>query len=412
LMLSLFSSNKSGDRGDRQPKPKPKSDSFDLDSFLSNVAPTTKDFTVADPNPKQIKNPEEDRITHVPSKSALKVMGDVHHKRSEQIPKDLQKVSKKLTNTLKQIEADQHKAQNFHKVNQSKIKKAFEESQKGAFKPRPDAQHLRKPDESTMRPGHISHNDPSASFSRMPAPSYRKESSPPGSKNHAKKMPSKPREDDNERLELPDDFDLLVLQKNESYDPLDFGFSSNTIKRESSELYDPLNVNIRKSSDEQPVRPSKIEPTELIGKRSMGGDSERYAPDVTKKLKTEDQRKRFDAIFIKGAKKPHNPHPGHNNPNMKPRKYTHSPPAEERGGDDHNDYDDEARRELEQMFGHYRKKVQQRKPFEDDVDDMEAGFDEIDREERISRHIGQKEDQEQLRYIQMEEMNERKGKVQ
>ena len=49
-----------------------------------------------------------------------------------------------------------------------------------------------------------------------------------------------------------------------------------------------------------------------------------------------------------------------------------------------------------------------RRHLEDDIDDMEAGFDEVEREERISRHIGNKEDQEQLRYIQMEEMNEKR----
>jgi len=415
-MLSLFSSNKSSDR----PKQKQKQESFDLDSFLTNVGPTTKDITVGElrPKPSPTPNPEENRIIHVPSKSALKIMDEVHRK-PESVPKDIEKVSKKLSKSLKQLEDDHQRAQNLHKATQNKIKKAFEESQKGSFKQRSDSQYPKKPEfASSDRHGNYSHSDSSANFSRIP---HRKESSPPTSKTLPKKSYPKPNYDDNERLEIPEDVDLLHLQKNESYDPLDFMFAPPTMKHESSEIYDPLNVSpinvssTRKASEEQKQpRPAKLEHPGLLGKRSSAGGSDGYEPDISKKIKNDDQRKRLDAIF-KGTKNPPTKPQhslGHSN-NPKPRKSTHDSDEDRGYGyDQQEDPDDEARRELEKMFGGYRKKAQMRKHFEDDVDDMEAGFDEVEREERISRHIGHKEDKEQLRYIQMEEMNERRGKVQ
>ncbi len=425
-MLSLFSSNKSSDR----PKPKPKQEPFDLDSFLTNVGPTTKDITVDAPRPKPTPtpNPEDERIVHVPSKSALKIMDEVHRK-PESVSKDIEKVSKKLSKSLKQLDDDHQRAQNMHKATQNKIKRTMEEAQKNALKHRSEIQYPKKSEfASSDRHGNYSHGDSSANFSRIP---QRKESSPPTAKSLPKKSYPKPNPtyDDNERLEIPEDVDLLHLQKNESYDPLDFMFAPPTMKHESSELYDPLNVSIRKTSEEQkPPRPAaaKLEHPGhpgLIGKRSSAGGSDGYEPDISKKIKNDDQRKRLDAIFKGGknaAPKPqsHQSHQsGYNNNGQKARKSTHDS-DEDRGGygyggyDQQEDPDDEARRELEKMFGGYRKKVQGRKQYEDDVDDMEAGFDDIEREDRISRHIGHKEDKEQLRYIQMEEMNERRGKVQ
>lgn len=41
---------------------------------------------------------------------------------------------------------------------------------------------------------------------------------------------------------------------------------------------------------------------------------------------------------------------------------------------------------------------------EDESDNMEAGFDEIEEEERYSKYVGMKEDERELKYIQKQEM--------
>lgn len=46
-----------------------------------------------------------------------------------------------------------------------------------------------------------------------------------------------------------------------------------------------------------------------------------------------------------------------------------------------------------------------------DYDDMEAGYDEIEEEEQISRRIGNKEDAEALKQIKLEEEQERRRRI-
>ena len=58
------------------------------------------------------------------------------------------------------------------------------------------------------------------------------------------------------------------------------------------------------------------------------------------------------------------------------------------------------------MFGGFRRKMKYRAQYDDDESDMEAGFDEIDQEEKYSRMIGAKEDEREFKLIQLERQKE------
>ncbi|KAH1238887.1 hypothetical protein GmHk_08G023468 [Glycine max] len=82
------------------------------------------------------------------------------------------------------------------------------------------------------------------------------------------------------------------------------------------------------------------------------------------------------------------------------------PKAAKRPFDDEEDEVD-VRNMIRNMFNYNPNKFVD----DDDVDDMEAGFDEILREEKRSEMIAKKEDEEQLRLIEEEEERERRRKM-
>jgi len=80
--------------------------------------------------------------------------------------------------------------------------------------------------------------------------------------------------------------------------------------------------------------------------------------------------------------------------------------------EDDDDYDDdfiddgdpneEAAQELSKIFGGYRKRVERTRHLVEDDSDMEAGFDVIEKEEFVSRLIGDEEDRREAEYIRRE----------
>jgi len=69
---------------------------------------------------------------------------------------------------------------------------------------------------------------------------------------------------------------------------------------------------------------------------------------------------------------------------------------------DDGDPNEEADQELKRMFGKYRQRVEKTRHLVDDASDMEAGFDVIEREEEMSKLIGDEEDRRQLEFIKRE----------
>jgi len=74
--------------------------------------------------------------------------------------------------------------------------------------------------------------------------------------------------------------------------------------------------------------------------------------------------------------------------------------------------DPEAVGELNQIFGGYRNRVKRTRHLEENLSDMEVGFEEIEEEENYSKHVARKEDAKEWEYIQKEkEEEERREKM-
>lgn len=77
--------------------------------------------------------------------------------------------------------------------------------------------------------------------------------------------------------------------------------------------------------------------------------------------------------------------------------------------DDEDDFDDDPNAALAKLLGHHRNR--RFNDYEYDSSDMEAGFDDIEREEKFSRKIGRLEDKRELERIRKEEFREKKKKL-
>lgn len=137
-----------------------------------------------------------------------------------------------------------------------------------------------------------------------------------------------------------------------------------------------------------------------LGKRPLDRPDNRHEPGLVKKpmLSMSDKKQALNSIF-KGA------------PKASKRHYD----SEEDDYDDNDsfiddgDQDDEAMKEFGKMMTGYRRKVEMRKPYEDDIDDMEVGYDRIVAEEEWTRHVGEIEDKREAALIEQEMEEERQA---
>jgi len=143
--------------------------------------------------------------------------------------------------------------------------------------------------------------------------------------------------------------------------------------------------------------PNRVaKPNPVLGKRPLDKPSSKFEPEPSKKTKMSPAAA-LRSIF-KG-------------PSKKGRFGEDDEYDEEDSfiaSGDEEDEDELAKREMAKLFGGYRNRVKKTRHLEDDMSDMEAGFDEIQQEEQISKFIGQKEDIEQLKFIQKEREDELK----
>lgn len=137
-----------------------------------------------------------------------------------------------------------------------------------------------------------------------------------------------------------------------------------------------------------------------LGKRPLDRPDPRHEPGLVKKpmLSMSDKKQALNSIF-KGAPKSH-----------KKRYDSEDDDYDENDSFiDDGDEDAEAMKELSKMFTGYRRKVQMSKPYEDDIDNMEVGYDRIIAEEEWTKHVGEIEDRREQALIEQEMEEERQA---
>jgi SPT2 chromatin protein. len=184
--------------------------------------------------------------------------------------------------------------------------------------------------------------------------------------------------------------------KYEEYDPLN---PSRINSKKSSNEYDPLETVVRrdKVNSNKPVS----KPSENIKRINDKPPLKKLEPELVKKPKLSemDKKKTLKSVF-QGP--------------LKSKQQYDSYDEEEEDDYDENDsfindddQEEEAQRILAQMFGGFRQKMAQRKHLDYDTDDMEARFEDIEKEEYFSRKIAQREDEEQARLLKMEKLKKK-----
>lgn len=449
-MLSLFGTQKTSSR---TPKPAKKEESsFDFDSFIHKVNSNSKE----DQNVNQQKEIEKlldvscepRKAKPAVSKATQKMLQKVDNQ-YERVPKEIEKVSKRITNSLKQFVSslDHSKPRTTHN---RPLKKDATNQHNTTVKPRSDPERLKYMGSSYEDQGSRLLLNPGTKDDYH----NRKSSINSSPKTTPNRRMSK---DDifGEFLKRPQDFERPRLlskdkhseKKNEDdmyYNPLesspcslksDSEWKANPIEKhekyekyEKYEQYNPLDVSLKKTQGVQGIQGAQSEPGRLAGrelvsltaKRPMKGDApSKFETDLMKKVKLDEQgRKEAHKMMFKESKKMaqmSKPHSAVNN-----KGYREDVDDFEEADvivdgveyeEDDNGVDNEAMKEFNKMMGRYRAKIQNRRDNDADSSDMEAGFEEIDREDRISRKIAEREDREQLRFIELEEMRERRGKT-
>lgn len=139
-----------------------------------------------------------------------------------------------------------------------------------------------------------------------------------------------------------------------------------------------------------------------LGKRPLDRPDARHEPGLVKKpmLSMSDKKQALNSIF-KGAPKSHKKHYDSEEDDY----------DENDSFIDDGDEDKEAMQEFSKMMTGYRRKVQLSKPYEDDIDNMEVGYDRIIAEEEWTKHVGEIEDRREAALIEQEMEEERQALV-
>jgi len=299
-MLSLFSNNTNPSPAKKQPK----SDSFNLDSFISNVLPTQKTEQKPQKEEPKIDINRTDIIEHIPSKSAQKLLQKVKKQTNDDfIPKDLKKASKKFSKTMNQILLNNSGPQF------SNPRARIQEN------PKPEKKS--KIEQSKVRTSGSTPND--SRKNSINSQNYDFHTDHFMSENRSERdslnnIPKKRLEDlillgngnkkrkDSDRLEKVKEHTTSKKKDYDNYDPLDFApipvskkvpekekekEKKKIIPSESYEPYDPLSLEappIRKASEDQKL--VKKDGMNLLGKRlNVNGLESKYETDIVKKTK-------------------------------------------------------------------------------------------------------------------------------
>lgn len=420
-MLQLF---KHKNNPTRPVKPKKEDESFDFDSFLTNVIPH-KEKQDEDQSGQENWNAYD--ISKAPERA--RPIASQKPDTVEKIPKDLEKASKKLNQSIKKLVSN---AAETSRPAQSKP--VLKEPRKGS------AELARNNPVKPKQPGEKSKYHESSLIERKP-----KSLNSPNidilhgglKEGHTKKdtLYSSPQSNAQKRISKPKTEDGLLepVKKSKDLDKARVSREGSAAKKSSSLNYDPLDL-----YDPAPVRTEKPRKVNLaesyeiydpldvapVVKRSPKGDiyseidkklfehsnGSEYEAEVSKKLKLEDGYRKEAAHnnSLRGLKKKVALKSNEHNDRLQ---Y----PKGQRGADTSSDefgggeMGEEAQKELSKMFSGYRKKLLQGRHAQDDSSDMEAGFDEIQEEDDYSAWYGEQEDQEQEKLIALEQRRERKG---
>jgi len=290
-MLSLFSNDNTGPA----PKKNKKSESFNLDSFISSVLPTREEEPKPENNNENIKYDYNERIEQIPSKSVMKIFDQVRKSGPHNVlPKELKKVSRKLSKSINHILLNSSEPD----FPRSRVKESF----KVEKKPR-NSQPKTKPPGSTpngSRKGSMSsQNNDFQNNHLIMKPYFDRENLKHSLREEETRTLVKKRKD-SDRLEKVNKSTTTIKKKDDgNYDPLDFvpapkkivklEKEKKVILKESEgqyEQYDPLSViaPIRKASGDQ--KTAKKEGLDILGKRPNGNWLEcKYETDIVKKPK-------------------------------------------------------------------------------------------------------------------------------
>ena len=435
-MLSLFSTQKTSSR---TPKPASKEDSsFDFDSFIHKVNSNSKD----DQHVNQQKEIEKlldvtcetRKAKPVVSKATQKMLQKVNNQ-YERVPKEIEKASKRISNSLKQFVSSLEHSKPRTTQNRP-VKKDSIDQPKTALKPRSDPERFKYMGSSYEDQGSRLLLSPGTKNDYP----YRKSSINSSPKTTPNRRMSK---DDilGDFLKRPKDFerprlmskDRLSEKKSEEdmyYNPLEsspFSLKDDhewkASPLEEYEQYNPLDVSLKKKPQPVQGESGRLVGQELMSlttKRPMKGDvGSKYETEIMKKMKMDEQgRKEANKMMFKESKKVAQTSKPHGSMSNKGNRGDVDD-FEEAGvivdgveyEEDDNAVDHEAMKEFNKMMGRYKAKIQRRRDDDADSSDMEAGFEETEREDRISRKIAEREDREQLRLIELEQMRERRGKT-
>jgi len=451
-MLALFG------QGNQTKSPKQEDTGFDISSFLTKATPPSKDKKKPELQKKEtISNlldvtEELKKEKPVLSRTAQKLIEKVHNE-TEKRTKDVIKANKKIYQSIKQHIPEAIKDNKkpsprpgtvlnkenkpIKKREDSELKKKLLEFSRNYDEYQNDPDKLKQFENllnlerrrlSGKPVDNNDNNNPKQSEDNFKIKSKKENFNKEKETPRKEQYQSKPKIKESVKHKSSDS--RPMKPKNyEDYDPLTTSSASKPKEKKSSsthEQYDPLAVSVKRDKkpefSSKPNYSSKPDYNSKPNYSSKPGYSSkpdisskktnqkpplvRHEPQPAKKTKLSDYEK---AQKLKSA---------FNKPQMKRQQEYESYSDDYSQDDDYDNdsfIDDEdpdvaAQRELSKMMGKHRQKMKMRQHWDEDSSDMEAGFDDIQREEKFSRMVGAKEDEEQFRLIEKERLRELKKK--